>query len=324
MMKRVLITGSEGFIGSHLTGLLLKKYKVDALVKYNFTSNDFNLKYIKNKKNLNIIQGDIADYQFLQRISKKADIIIHLAALIGIPYSYNAVGSYVSSNITGTMNMLECVRHHKNDHLILLSSSEIYGSAEYTPMDENHPKNPSSPYAASKLSADMLAFSYIKSFKLPITIIRPFNTYGPRQSLRAVIPTIIMQAINGNKIEIGTVDTIRDFNYINDIVKGIEKTILNNNCLGETFNLCSNKAFEINEIISIVEQISEKKLNIVSSKKRTRPPNSEVNILLGDNRKAKSIINYKPLTNIYNGLSKTYKWFEKHKNEFNNCDKYQI
>ncbi|MCK4523517.1 GDP-mannose 4,6-dehydratase [candidate division WOR-3 bacterium] len=323
-MKKILITGAEGFIGSHLTDLLLKKYKVDALVKYNFTSNSFNLKYIKNRNNLNIIQGDITDYQFLQRISKKTDIIIHLAALIGIPYSYNAVSSYVSSNVAGTMNILECIRHNKNSHLILLSSSEIYGSAIYTPMDENHPKEPSSPYAATKLSADVLASSYIKSFKLPITIIRPFNTYGPRQSLRAVIPTIITQVIGGNKIEIGNTDTIRDFNYIDDIVKGIEKTILNSNCIGETFNLCSNKAFEINEIISIVEQISGKQLKIVNSKSRIRPPNSEVDILLGDNKKARSLIDYKALTDIYKGLSKTYKWFEKHKSEFTDCDKYHI
>ena len=323
-MKKVLITGAEGFIGSHLTDLLLEKYKVDALVKYNFTSNSFNLKYIKNRKNLNIIQGDITDYQFLQRISKKVDIIIHLAALIGIPYSYNAVSSYVSSNITGTMNILECIRQNKNSHLILLSSSEIYGSAIYTPMDENHPKNPSSPYAATKLSADMLASSYIKSFKLPITIIRPFNTYGPRQSLRAVIPTIITQVVGGNRIEIGNTDTIRDFNYIDDIVKGIEKTILNSNCIGKTFNLCSNKAFEINEIISIIEQISGKQLKIVNSKSRKRPPNSEVDMLLGDNKKARSLIDYKPLTDIYKGLSKTYKWFEKHKNEFADFYEYHI
>ncbi len=318
MKKHILITGADGFIGSHLTEYLLKKnYKITAMVYYNAFNNTGLLKKSKNK-NLNIIFSDIRDYHLLEKQIKNTDIIINLAALIGIPYSYIAVKSYIDTNIIGTFNILELIKKYNINHTIFLSTSEVYGSAQYTPIDEKHPINPQSPYAATKVGADALINSYIKSFNLPITIIRPFNTFGPRQSLRAVIPTIITQIIKGNTVKIGSLNTYRDFNYINNTLIGIEKTICNKNTFGKTINIGYGKMYEISDIIDYLAKYTNKKLRVVSENKRKRPSKSEVKTLCANIDLAKSLLSYSPKITFYKGLERTYKWYEKNIDKYNN------
>ena len=227
MKKKILITGAGGFIGSNLVEKLLKKnFKVTALVQYN-VDNDYGwldkIKFGKNKPR--IITGDICDNIFVEKICKNIDYIIHLAALISIPYSYRSPLSYINTNIVGTTNLLEAARKNKVKHFIHTSTSEVYGSAKYVPIDENHPLNAQSPYAASKISADQICLSFQKSFNMPVTIIRPFNTFGPRQSLRAVIPTILFQAIVKDEIKLGNISSKRDFTFVDDTVSGFIATI---------------------------------------------------------------------------------------------------
>lgn len=315
-MKHVFITGAEGFIGSHITDIMLSRgYRVTALFRYNFTSDIGNLQHIRKHKYLKIITGDILDLPQMIDYTINADYIIHAAALIGIPYSYNAVHSYVDINIKGTANILEAARMNNIKRTLIISSSEVYGTAQYTPMDETHPRIPSSPYAATKLGAESLAQSYISSFNMPITILRPFNAYGPRQTSRAVIPAIITQAIQGKTIDLGRTDTMRDFNYVADIAAGIANALESAKCKGETLNLCSRKAYSIDEIITLVEEIKGSKLSVRHHKTRMRPGNSEVNLLLGDNSKALKLIDYKPSMNILRGLRSTYNWIYKHRFE---------
>ncbi len=322
-MRKIFITGAEGFIGSHLTESLLKNnYKITALCRYNFASHIHNLGYVKKNNNLNIVFGDICDLPQMIRFSAGHDIIIHAAALIGIPYSYTAVNSYLDVNVKGTVNILEAARINNISHTVIMSTSEVYGTAQYTPMDENHPLIPSSPYAASKLAAESMASAYYTSFNTPITIVRPFNVYGPRQSMRAVIPTIINQALNGKTIKIGSTDTIRDFNYIDDTVSGIINIIETKNTAGSIFNLCSNKAYSISEIITVIEEIKGEKLNVIIDKKRIRPFKSEVSKLLGDNSKAIAELGFNSRINIFKGLKSTYNWYKKYNQQF--ADDYYI
>ena len=264
-MKKIFLTGADGFIGSHLLEkLLTKDYKVIALSCYN-SFNDLGwLKYINKKKskNLKIISGDIRDYSFINNIVKKSDIVIHLAALIGIPFSYKSVKNYIDVNITGTYNVLESSKNNKIQKVIITSTSEVYGSAKKLPIDENHPLNAQSPYAATKVAADQLSLSYYKTYNLPVTIIRPFNTFGPRQSMRAVIPTIINQALKNKKnIFLGSINTFRDFSYIDDITDGYIQCIKSKNkkIYGEQINLGTNKYYNIKEIVKIISIISNKK-----------------------------------------------------------------
>lgn len=319
-MKKIFVTGADGFIGSNLVQkLLLKKYKIIALSYYNSFNDIGWLRYVdkKLKKNLEIISGDIRDFNFINNLIKQSDIVIHLAALIGIPYSYKSPKSYIDVNVTGTFNILESAKINKIKKVIITSTSEVYGSAQKLPIDENHPLNAQSPYAASKIGADQLSLSYFKTFNLPITIIRPFNTFGPRQSMRAVIPTIINQFIKNKKsVFLGSVDTYRDFNFIDDITEGFVQVVKTKNkkIFGEQINLGTNKYYSINEIVKFISLISKKNIKLIKNKsERLRPKNSEVDKLLACNKKAIKLLGYSPKVvskkSFIEALRKTYEWY---------------
>ena len=294
---KIFITGSEGFIGSHIVEkLILKGHRVKALVLYNDRNSYGWLDNIDNKiKNeIEFILGDIRDLDFVINQSKNIDIIYHLAALIGIPYSYLSPFSYLKTNIEGSMNIFKASLNNNVEQLIHTSTSEVYGSALYTPIDEKHPLNAQSPYAASKIAADQMGNSFYDSFNLPITTIRPFNTYGPRQSARAVISTIIIQAIYGNKINLGNINATRDFTYISDTVDAFVKAIGNKKIIGETINLGTGHEVDIRTLVKIIGKIMKKELIIINDQKRIRPKKSEVNRLLSSNIKAKKLLKWKP------------------------------
>jgi dTDP-glucose 4,6-dehydratase len=313
---KVLITGSEGFIGSHLVELLVKSgYKVTALTLYNSFNDIGWLKNIDKKvlKKIKIFSGDIRDKSLVDEILKNKDVVINLAALIGIPYSYKSVESYVDTNIKGTMNLLNSAKKYKVKRFIQTSTSEVYGTAKYIPIDEKHPLSGQSPYAASKIASDQLALSYYRSFDLPVTILRPFNTFGPRQSLRAVIPTIISQCLfNDGIVKLGNINTTRDFVFINDTVNAFRLAIKNKNILGEVINIGNNFEISIKEIIKNISQITNKKIKIKIENKRIRAKKSEVYRLYSDNRKAKKILkwklNYSGINGFRKGLSETINW----------------
>ena len=261
-MKKIFVTGGGGFIGSHLVEKLLKQnYKVKVLVEYEMNNrwgwvDTFNKDY-KNK--LEVVIGDIRDFNLVLNATKDVDTIYHLAALISIPYSYKASESYIETNVKGTLNLLNASILNKIRLFVHTSTSEVYGSAQYVPIDEKHPINAQSPYAASKASADQLAMSFYKSFGLPVTIIRPFNTFGPRQSLRAIIPTIINQSIKNNKIKLGNLDSLRDFTFVEDTVKGFILAMKYKKCVGEVINLGTGYEFSIKETLKMILKISNKK-----------------------------------------------------------------
>ena len=319
-MKKVFVTGASGFIGSHLVeALLKKKYSVHALATYDINSSLGWLENVKSK-HLKIIHGDICDENFIFKITKKMDYIIHLAALISIPYSYLSPYSYIKNNIEGTYNILEAARKNKIKKTIHTSTSEVYGTAQYSPIDEKHPLNPQSPYAASKISADSIAISYYKSFSLPVTIIRPFNTFGPRQSSRAVIPTVISQCLqNPKKLFVGNINTKRDFTYVSDTVNGYIKALESKkNINGEIINLGTGTTIKIKEIIFELFNILKIKPKIVIEKKRLRPKKSEVNLLISNNKKAKRLLNWRPIyigkKGLKKSLNETIDWFKQEKN----------
>jgi len=331
MKKKIFITGASGFIGSHLTErLIAENYNVTALVPYDINSSIGWLKDVKNIKKVKIIHGDIRDENFIVKHSKNCDILIHLAALISIPYSYESPKSYIQNNVEGTFNVLEAAKRNNIKKVIHTSTSEVYGSAIYTPIDELHPINPQSPYAASKVAADSLAFSYYKSFNIPVCIVRPFNTFGPRQSGRAVITTIIAQLLkNKNKLFIGKTDTKRDFTFVSDTVDAYLKIIRSKKDLsGKTINLGTGSTVSIQDIIKNVIQILNIKPKIIKDKKRFRPKKSEVNLLLSNNAKARKLLKWKPKFSgkkgLYRALSITIDWFKKDKNLNNYIDDYQI
>ena len=313
---KVLITGSEGFIGSHLVELLVKSgYKVTALTLYNSFNDIGWLKNIDKKvlEKIKIFNGDIRDKSLVDEILKNKDVVINLAALIGIPYSYKSVESYVDTNVKGTMNLLNSAKKYKVKRFIQTSTSEVYGTAKYIPIDEKHPLSGQSPYAASKIASDQLALSYYRSFDLPVTILRPFNTFGPRQSLRAVIPTIISQCLfNDGIVKLGNINTTRDFVFINDTVNAFRLAIKNKNILGEVINIGNNFEISIKEIIKNISQITNKKIKIKIENKRIRAKKSEVYRLYSDNRKAKKILkwklNYSGINGFRKGLSETINW----------------
>ena len=312
--KRILVTGAGGFIGSHLVETLIKKnFKVTALVQYSVDNNYGWLDSIKIKNNNpKIITGDICDSIFVDKICRNIDYIIHLAALISIPYSYRSPLSYINTNILGTTNLLEGCRKYKIKHFIHTSTSEVYGSAKYAPIDENHPLNAQSPYAASKIASDQICLSFQKSFNLPITIIRPFNTFGPRQSLRAVIPTILYQASINNTIELGNLDATRDFTFVDDTVNGFICALNKKKTIGEVINLGTGYEISIRDIVKLTSKILNKKLIIKKKTERFRPKKSEVTRLVSNNKKAKKLIKWKPnyalKKGFEKGLIKTLKW----------------
>ncbi|NQV00197.1 MAG: SDR family NAD(P)-dependent oxidoreductase [Parcubacteria group bacterium] len=319
--KKCLVTGAAGFIGSHLCEELVNLgYKVTAFIHYNSRDEIGNLKFLSQKilKKIKIIKGDIQDPFIVDTAVKGQDYVFHLAALIGIPYSYLAPANYVSVNIGGTLNVLEAVKRHKVNKMIHTSTSEAYGSAVYTPIDERHPLQGQSPYSASKIGADKLVESYSMSFDLPVATIRPFNAFGPRQSSRAVIPVIISQLLSGTKdVELGSVSPIRDFNYVKDAVDGFVKIAFSKTTIGGVFNIGSGKGYSIKEVFCIIKKIMGSSAKIKTKKTRIRPEKSEVKELLCNYELAKKTFGYQPEWSIDDGLKKTVEFMEENIHLYN-------
>ena len=309
-MLKVFITGADGFIGSHLTEMLLEQgYKVKALSHYNSFNNWGWLEGVEHP-NLEVITGDVRDAHFCKHITKDIDIIFHLAALIAIPYSYTAPDSYVDTNIRGTLNICQAAKENDVQRVIVTSTSEVYGTAKYVPIDENHPKQPQSPYSATKIGADAMALSFFNAFDLPVIIARPFNTYGPRQSARAIIPTIITQIASGVKeIKLGDLSPTRDFNYVKDIAKGFIELSKCNEAIGKEVNICSNFEISMKDTMELIAKIMNSEVKFITDEQRIRPRNSEVYRLWGDNSKLKSLTGFTPSYSIEEGLKQTIEWF---------------
>ena len=316
-----LVTGADGFIGSHLTEMLVDKgYQVKALSQYNSFNNWGWLEDVNCKKDIEVLTGDIRDPHYCKYITKDIDIIFHLAALIAIPYSYIAPDSYVDTNVKGTLNICQAAKENGNIRVIHTSTSEVYGTAKYVPIDESHPVQPQSPYSATKIAADAVAMSFYNAFSLPVTIARPFNTYGPRQSARAVIPTIITQISNGKKkIKLGDVTPTRDFNYVDDTCRGFIMLAECNKSIGQTVNIGSNFEISIGDTLSIIKELMNSDVKFIVDEKRIRPEKSEVFRLWCDNSKIEKLTGFKPQINIKDGLQKTIDWIT----QPNNLKKYK-
>ena len=317
-MKKILITGATGFVGSHLAELCVKKgFEVIAFDRYNPNYNLGWLEKSKYKDDINFVFGDIRDYDSVLKTMKGCKIVFHLAALIGIPYSYLSPQAYLKTNVEGTYNILQSSKHLDIEQTIITSTSEVYGTAQYLPIDEKHPISAQSPYSASKISADQLAISYYNSFQLPIKIIRPFNVYGPRQSSRAVIPSIIIQALNNKKeIKLGNVEPSRDFTYVTDTCNAFLDILKIKNFFGNTLNVGSNNEYTINDIAKKILAKLNSKANIKKETQRTRSLKSEVVRLVCDNSKILKHTQWKPMIKIEKGLDMTINWFRKFKDLF--------
>ncbi len=308
--KIMLVTGADGFIGSHLTEMLLNEgYKVRALSQYNSFNNWGWLEGI-NHPNLEVVTGDVRDPHYCKHISRDVDTIFHLAALIAIPYSYIAPDSYVDTNVKGTLNICQAAKENGVRRVLVTSTSEVYGTAQYVPIDEKHPKQPQSPYSATKIGADAMAMSFYNAFELPVVIVRPFNTYGPRQSARAIIPTIITQIANGaTEIKLGDLTPTRDFNFVKDTCRGFIQLADCDEAIGQEVNVCSNYEISMRDTLNLIADIMGKNVNFVEDTQRLRPKNSEVFRLWGDNTKIKSLTGFEPEYDIRRGLEETIKWF---------------
>jgi NAD dependent epimerase/dehydratase len=310
MSTKVLLTGADGFIGSHLTEMLVSEgYQVKALSQYNSFNNWGWLEDVNCKEHIEVLTGDIRDPHYCKNITNDVDIIYHLAALIAIPYSYVAPDSYVDTNIKGTLNICQAAKENGNIRMIHTSTSEVYGTAQYVPIDEKHPIQPQSPYSATKIAADAMAISFYNSFKLPVTIVRPFNTYGPRQSARAVIPTIITQIANGLKeIKLGDLTPTRDFNYVEDTCRGFLSIAENDQTIGETINIGSNFEITIADTLNLIKNLMGSDIKFITDEQRLRPEKSEVFRLWCDNTKIEKLTGFKPRIDIREGLQKTIDW----------------
>ncbi len=311
-VKKVLVTGADGFIGSHLTENLLKKgYDVKAFTMYN-SFNTWGWLDTLQKPELDEIEffcGDIRDPNGVKESLKGVDVVFHLAALIAIPFSYHSPDSYVDTNIKGTLNVLQAARDLGTERIMITSTSEVYGTAQYVPIDEKHPFQGQSPYSATKIGADRLAESFYRSFDLPVSIVRPFNTYGPRQSARAVIPTIISQLLAGKEeIKLGSLTPTRDFNYVKDTVAGFIAIAESDKTIGEEINIATQKEISIGDLAGeIINQINPK-ARIICDEQRLRPEKSEVNRLLGSNEKIKRLTDWTPKYTFEQGIAETIEW----------------
>lgn len=313
-MDNVLVTGADGFIGSHLTEELVRKgYKVKAFAYYNSFNTWGWLESLPKEimDNVEVFTGDIRDPHGVKKAMEGCNGVFHLAALIGIPFSYHSPDAYVDTNIKGTLNVLQAARELDMDRILVTSTSEVYGSAKYVPIDEAHPFQGQSPYSATKIGADRLAESFYRSFELPVSIVRPFNTYGPRQSARAVIPTIIMQLLSGKKeIELGSLSPTRDFNYVLDTVAGFISIYESDKTIGEEINIATNREISIGDLADeLIRQINRDAV-VICDEKRLRPVNSEVNRLLGSNKKLLELTDWKMRYTFEEGIAETIKWFK--------------
>ncbi len=318
--KKVLVTGSEGFIGSHLLERLIEEGAgVRAFVLYNsFNSWGWLDRLEKNTlKKIKIFSGDIRDPHGVYKAMEGVDIVFHLAALIGIPFSYHSPDVYVDTNIKGTLNILQAARKLRTNKIILTSTSEIYGTAQYVPIDEEHPINPQSPYAATKAAADHLSLSFYRSFNTPVVILRPFNTFGPRQSARAVIPTIITQILCGKRaISLGNISTTRDFNYVSNTVDAFLAVAKTKEALGDVYNAGSNREVTIKETVEIIARILGRKVTIAKDPSRLRPKKSEVGRLKCDFKKIHRLCGWRPAVSFEKGLELTCAWIKSNLNKY--------
>lgn len=313
---KALVTGADGFIGSHLTELLVREgYSVKALSQYNSFNNWGWLEDVDCKSAIDIISGDVRDPHFCKHITRDVDVVFHLAALIAIPYSYVAPDSYVDTNIKGTLNICQAAKENGVKRVIHTSTSEVYGTAHYVPIDEKHPLQAQSPYSASKIGADAMAISFYNAFDLPVTIARPFNTYGPRQSARAVIPTIITQIASGQKqIKLGDVSPTRDFNYVADTCRGFLELARSDKAVGEAVNIGSNFEISVGDTLNLIKDIMGSDVEFLTDDQRLRPEKSEVFRLWCDNSKIQGMTGFKPEYSIREGLEKTIEWMVRPEN----------
>jgi NAD dependent epimerase/dehydratase len=308
----VLVTGAAGFIGSHLTERLVALgANVRALVRYNSSGRRGWLEDSPVKDSIEVVFGDVRDFFGVREAMQEREVVFHLAALIGIPYSYSAPQSYLHTNIEGTMNVLQAVRELEIERLVCTSTSEVYGTARYVPMDETHPLQGQSPYSASKIAADKLAESYFLSFGVPVTIARPFNAYGPRQSSRAIIPTIITQALVGSEVRLGSLLPTRDFNFVADIVEGFICAATVQDAIGQVINFGTGMEVSIGQLADTLGRLIGKELNLITENQRVRPENSEVERLCADATLAQDILGWKPSVCLQDGLRQTIEWFER-------------
>jgi len=321
MAKKILVTGAGGFIGSHLTEELVKNGEmVRAFVRYNSAGSrgwiDTLPQVIKNE--IDSFAGDIRDPYGVKEALKGISHVFHLAALIAIPFSYYSPESYVDTNVKGTLNVLQAARELNTERILVTSTSEVYGTAQYVPIDENHPYQGQSPYSATKIGADRLAESFYRSFSIPVTIVRPFNTFGPRQSARAVIPTIITQLLSGQEeIKLGTVAPTRDFNYVKDTVRGFISIADSEKTIGQEINIASSREISIGELArELIRQINPS-ARIVCDEARLRPEKSEVERLLGSNDKIKALTDWSPAYNLETGLNETITWLKENLTRYN-------
>lgn len=313
--KRVLVTGASGFIGSHLTERLVNTgCDVRALVHYNSQNSWGNLAFLDEKvlDKIEVILGDIRDPFMMRQVVGGCDVVFHLAALIAIPYSYVAPSSYVDTNILGTMNVMQACLDGKVSKVIHTSTSEVYGTAQYTPIDENHPLQGQSPYSASKIGADKMVESFHRSFDLPVATVRPFNTFGPRQSSRAIIPTIVGQALFQKEVRLGALDPVRDMTFVKDTVRGLIMAAESESTIGRTLNLGTGTSLTIGELAAAIQDCMDKKVEIVSDPSRRRPPRSEVMNLISDNRAARNVMNWAPEVSLRDGLLETIEFMKRH------------
>jgi len=314
--KQVLVTGADGFIGSHLTEALLNKgYKVRALAQYNSFNNWGWLEDIAPREGLEIVCGDVRDPDFCRELCRGIDTVYHLAALIAIPYSYVAPDSYVDTNIKGTLNMCQAARDAACRRIVVTSTSEVYGTARYVPIDEQHPRQPQSPYSATKIGADAIAQSFYNAFDLPVVTARPFNTYGPRQSARAIIPTIITQIAAGrDKIRLGDLTPTRDFNFVADTAEGFIALGEAPGIEGRDINIATGREVSMAQTLETIAKLMGRTVEEVTDAERLRPAKSEVNRLLGDNTLITTLTDWRPRHSLEEGLQKTIDWFVKPEN----------
>jgi dTDP-glucose 4,6-dehydratase len=318
MDKKVLVTGATGFIGSHLTEILVKNgFNVIAFDRYNSNNHWGWLENSIYKNDIEVILGDIRDYDSVSKAMAECSAVFHLAALIGIPYSYISPLAYIRTNVEGTYNVLEAASNLGVEQTLVTSTSETYGTAQYTPIDESHPLVGQSPYSASKIAADQLAISYYRSFNLPIKIVRPFNTYGPRQSARAIIPTIISQLINGKtSIELGSLYPTRDLTFVKDTCNGFLKIYETDSLFGEVTNIGTNSEISIGDLADLIAKLMKKEITIKSSDERIRPIQSEVERLVCNNTKLQKYTKWNPDNTLEEGISKVIEWMKNPENLF--------
>jgi len=318
-MSKILVTGAGGFIGSHLVELLVGKgFEVKAFIHYNSKNNWGWLEKSPIKNNIEVVLGDIRDYDSVYNAINGCKVVFHLAALIGIPYSYVSPKAYIETNITGTYNVLQTSKELGLEQVLITSTSETYGTAQYVPIDEKHPLVGQSPYSATKIGADQLGISFYRSFDLPVKIVRPFNTYGPRQSARAIIPTVISQVLSGkNTIKLGNLTPTRDLTFVEDTCSGFLEIYKSYSLFGEITNIGMSNEITIGDLVNTISQLLQVNINIETEKQRLRPDNSEVERLFCDNSKLISNTDWKPKYDLGKGLIKTIEWLK------NNIDLYK-